>query len=248
MSLSGASGNTFISSTTVYINAQAGRSGSFQAAATSTDNDSGILKLNFPALSGFTSGGGDVSETLTNNNSCGAAGSGGPYTSPTTILGTNNAAITVGYCYRYTLTGTDNVGNTTSVSTTVKVPFAGIDWTNISTSNNKTVSCNYTTITAVSCSVSGVGSGGTFTAAVELIDANHNPVSNTTGSSITVTESTSGQGSSTGPTSVTIAQNAAASASTFTLTLSNGSGKTATITASITVNGTIYTVNCQVST
>ncbi len=344
VSLSGASGNTFISSTTVYINAQAGRSGSFQAAATSTDNDSGILKLNFPALSGFTSGGGDVSsspyssgtyswsgavaasgsqtvtatnnanltssgsftvtpdtsnptggaltvngtaatgagssstttnpnfainsrtdytdsgsglasstltvqsETLTNNNSCGAAGSGGPYTSPTTILGTNNAAITVGYCYRYTLTGTDNVGNTTSVSTTVKVPFAGIDWTNISTSNNKTVSCNYTTITAVSCSVSGVGSGGTFTAAVELIDANHNPVSNTTGSSITVTESTSGQGSSTGPTSVTIAQNAAASASTFTLTLSNGSGKTATITASITVNGTIYTVNCQVST
>ena len=60
---------------------------------------------------------------------CGAAGSGGPYTSPTTIAGTTNPAITVGYCYLYTLTGRDNVGNAASVSTLVKVPFAGIDWT-----------------------------------------------------------------------------------------------------------------------
>src|SRR5947207_9627035 len=52
-----------------------------------------------------------------------------------------------------------------------KVEFAGIDWTNITTTNNKTVNCTYTTITAVTCAVSGVGSGGTFTAAVELIDA-----------------------------------------------------------------------------
>jgi hypothetical protein len=342
VSLSGASGNTYVSGTTVYINAQAGKSGSFQAAATSTDGDSGILKINFPTLTGFSSGGGDStsspfqttynwsgavgasgsqtvtahnnasltntgsftvtpdtsnptggaltvngttatgggssssttnpnfsigsrtnysdggsglasstltvqSETLTSNSTCGSAGSGGPYTSATTISGTSNPAITVGYCYLYTLTGTDNVGNTISISTTVKVPFAGIDWTNITTSNNKTVSCNYTTITAVTCSVSGVGSGGTFTAAVELIDANHNPVNNTTGSSITATGAFSGQGSSS-PASVTIAQNASSSSATFTLTLNNGSGKTATITASITVNGVTYTVNCQVST
>jgi hypothetical protein len=341
VSLSSASGNTFVSGTTVYINAQAGKSGSFQAAATSTDNDSGILKLNFPTLTGFSSGGGDTSSspfqttynwtgavgatgsqtitsynnanltntasftvtpdttnptggaltvngtnatgagststtsnpgfaintrtdytdggsglasstltvrsaTLTSNTTCGAAGSGGPYTSATTISGTTNPTITVGYCYLYTLTGTDKVGNATSISTLVKVPFAGIDWTNISTSNNKTVSCTYTTITAVTCSVSGVGSGGTFTAAVELIDANRSPVNNTTGSAITVSQTTTGQGSST-PASVTLAQNGAASA-TFTLTLNNGAGKTATITASITVNGVTYTVNCQVST
>jgi hypothetical protein len=184
---------------------------------------------------------------LTSNSTCGAAGSGGPYTTATTISGTSNPAITVGYCYVYTLTGTDNVGNATRISTTVKVPFAGIDWTNITTSNNKTVSCNYTTITAVTCSVSGVGSGGTFTAAVELIDANHNPVNNTTGSSITANGAFSGQGSSS-PASVTIAQNASSSSATFTLTLNNGSSKTATITASITVNGVTYTVNCQVST
>ncbi len=340
VTLSSASGNTFVSGTTVYINAQAGKSGSFQAAATSTDADSGILKLNFPTLTGFTSGGGDTSSspyqttynwsgavaasgnqtitssnnssltntntftvtpdttnptsgaltvnatnatgagststtsnpnfaigtrtnytdggsglasstltirsaTLTSNNTCGAAGSGGPYTSATTIVGTTNPAITVGYCYVYTLTGTDNVGNATSVSTTVKVTFAGIDWTSISTTNNKTVTCIYTTITAVTCTVSGVGNGGTFTAAVELIDANHNPLSNTTGSAITVSQTTTGQGTG-APASVTLAQNGAASG-TFTLTLSNGLNKTATIVASITVNGVTYTVNCVVS-
>jgi hypothetical protein len=184
------------------------------------------------------------STTLTNNSTCGAAGSGGPYTSATTISGTSNPAITVGYCYVYTLTGTDNVGNATSVSTTVKVTFAGITWTNI-TANNQTVNCNYTTITAVTCTVSGVGNGGTFTATVQLIDANRNPVNNTTGSVVTVSQTTTGQGSST-PASVTLAQNGAASG-TFTLTLNNGASKTATITASITVNGVTYTVNCAVT-
>ena len=343
VSLSGATGNSFISGTTVYINAQAGRSGSFQASATGTDGDSGILKLNFPALSGFSSGGGDdtsspyssgtynwsgavgasgaqtvtatnnasltstssftvtpdtsnpsggaltvnataassggsnsttsdptfaissrsdyadsgsglgsstltvQSETLTSNSTCGAAGSGGPYTSLTTITGTSNPSITVGYCYRYVLTGTDNVGNTVSISTTVQVPFAGIDWTSITTSNNRTVSCNYSTITAVTCSVAGVGNGGTFTANVRLIDANRNTVANTTGSSITVGQTTTGQGSGS-PASTAIAQSATSSTAAFTLTLGNGSNKTATITASITVNSVTYTVNCQVTT
>jgi hypothetical protein len=342
VSLSSASGNTYLSGTTVYLNAQAGKSGSFQASATSTDSDSGILKLNFPSLSGFSGGGGDVSsspyqtsyswsgavsasgsqtvtaydnagltstasftvtadtstptggaltvngtaasgagttsttsnpnftigtrtdytdsgsglasssltiqsETLTNNATCGAAGSGGPYPSATTISGTTNPAITVGYCYLYKLTGTDNVGNAVSISTTVKVPFAGIDWTSITTSNNRTVNCNYTTITAVTCTVSGVGSGGTFTANVRLIDANHNTVSNTTGSTITVSQTTTGQGIG-APASTTLAQGASSSAGAFTVTLSNGGSKTATITASITVNGATYTVNCQVST
>jgi hypothetical protein len=125
------------------------------------------------------------------------------------------------------------------------VTFAGIDWTNV-TANNQSVSCSYTTITAVTCAVSGVGNGGTFAAAVELIDANHNPVTNTTGSPITISQTTTGQGSS-APTSVTLAQNGNASG-TLTLTLNNGASKTATITASITVNGVTYTVNCQVST
>jgi hypothetical protein len=339
VSLSNASGDTYVNGATVYINAQAGKSGTFRAAATTTDGDSGILKVNLPALTGFTSGGGDVSsspfqttyswsgavgasgsqtvtasnnasltstgsftvtsdtaaptgglltvngtvatsggsnsttsnpnftilrtdysdggsglasstltvqsETLTTNSTCGAAGSGGPYTSPTTITGTTNAAITVGYCYLYTLTGTDNVGNAVSIKTTVKVPFAGITWTAVSTGNNQTVNCVYTVPTAVTCTVSGVGSGGTFNAKVMLMDANQNAVSNTTGSSITVTASkTSG---TLAPTSSTIATNASTTSSQFTLTLPSGTNKTATVTASITVGGTTYTVNCVVS-
>ena len=58
--VSAATGSTFISGSTVFINAQAGKSGGFQAAAMTTDAQSGILKVDFPALSGFTSGGGDV--------------------------------------------------------------------------------------------------------------------------------------------------------------------------------------------
>ena len=148
----------------------------------------------------------------------------------------------MGYCYLYTLTGTDNVGNAASVSTLVKVPFAGIDWT--ATSSAPT--CTYTVITAVTCTVGGIANGGTWTAKVMLIDANHAAVSNTTGSTITVTQVTAGQGTG-APASVTIAQNASASAATFTVTLNNGNNKTATITATIVVNGVTYTVNCAVS-
>jgi hypothetical protein len=60
------------------------------------------------------------SETLIAS-ACGAAGSGGPYTTATTITGTTNPAITAGFCYLYTLTGTDNLGNASSIKTTVSV-------------------------------------------------------------------------------------------------------------------------------
>jgi hypothetical protein len=60
------------------------------------------------------------SATLTAG-TCGAAGSGGPYTTAATITGTTNPAITAGFCYVYKLTGTDNVGNATSITTTVTV-------------------------------------------------------------------------------------------------------------------------------
>jgi hypothetical protein len=125
----------------------------------------------------------------------------------------------------------------------VKVPFAGIDWT----ATSKAPTCTYTVITAVTCTVAGVGNGGTWTAKVMLIDATHAAVSNTTGSTITVTQVTAGAGTG-APASVTIAQNASASAGTFTVSLSNGGNRTATITATIVVNGVNYTVTCAVST
>jgi hypothetical protein len=60
------------------------------------------------------------SETLSGTGVCSAAGSGGPFTTATTITGTTQpSGILAGYCYLYTLTGTDNVGNVTAVRTTV---------------------------------------------------------------------------------------------------------------------------------
>ena len=219
--LSAATGNTFISGTTVFINPQTGKSGGFTVTSNPTDNDSGIRNVIFPALIGFTSGGGTISsspftttyawsgagatasgsQTVTANNNaslsntssftvtpdttgptagavtvagvaatsggasatvnnstnannlftitgrtdynadagsgvassvltvqsetlsgstCGALGSGGPFTSPTTITGTTQpSGILAGFCYVYTLTGTDNVGNTSTITTTV---------------------------------------------------------------------------------------------------------------------------------
>ena len=48
-------------------------------------------------------------------NSCSA------YGAPATIIGTTSQTVASGHCYLLTLTGTDNVGNAATVSTTVKV-------------------------------------------------------------------------------------------------------------------------------
>src|SRR5262249_22244693 len=71
------------------------------------------------------------SASLTNN-TCGT------YASPTTITGTTSQTVASGNCYELTLTGTDNVGNATSVKTTVKVDTtaptapAGFNFTGLS--------------------------------------------------------------------------------------------------------------------
>lgn len=68
------------------------------------------------------------SATLTHG-TCGALGSGGPFTSPTTVTGTTQpAGILIAFCYRYVLTGTDNVGNTASISTTVRANPEHLYW------------------------------------------------------------------------------------------------------------------------
>ncbi len=212
-------GDTAITGATVYINPQAGHSGGFQVQAVATDTGSGIAKVAFPALSGFTSGGGDdllspylatyawgpaatasgaqavtatsnagaqsaassfnvVPDTtdpaggaLTVNSTPATAGGatttvntttipintrtdfteatgpaaagllsstlvrdqaplvagvcGSTWTTATTLVGTpaQNAfsGIASGNCYRYTLTGTDRVGNAAAISTIVRV-------------------------------------------------------------------------------------------------------------------------------
>ena len=66
-----------------------------------------------------------VQSTSYNGTSCGAAGSGGPFLSATTIAGTTQpGGILGGFCYIYVLTGTDNVGNSSSLNLTVTVTQA----------------------------------------------------------------------------------------------------------------------------
>jgi hypothetical protein len=124
----------------------AGAASNFTVTADSTAPGSGAFTVNsVPASAGgstssssatnFTitgrtdytdAGSGLASSVLTvqsatyNGTTCGAAGSGGPFTSATTISGTTQPnGILSGFCYIYTLTGTDNVGNTSTVSSTV---------------------------------------------------------------------------------------------------------------------------------
>ena len=212
LTLSGASGSTFLAGTTAYTNPQSGNSGGFTVAASTSDSSSGIKEVVFPALSGFSSGGGVNEPSLPeqlqldrfrrarirrtdrhgdqqrrhqrqlqlqcgarysaptggalNINATAASSSGstsynitggypiairtdfseaqsasqsglrsstltvaaaslagnvcGTFGSPTTIAGSPSQSEPSG-CYRYTLTGVDNVGNQTSVSTTVIV-------------------------------------------------------------------------------------------------------------------------------
>jgi hypothetical protein len=90
LTLSGPTGaNTYVSGATVFINPQAGNSGSFQVAATSSDLDSGIQKVNFPALTGFASGSGDDSSSpfATTYSWSGAVGASGAQT----VMATNGA-------------------------------------------------------------------------------------------------------------------------------------------------------------
>ncbi len=243
LTLSGATGNTYTSGSTVFVNPQVGRSGSFSVSATTTDADSGILSVTFPSLTGFSSGGGSDSTSpfssgtyswsgvvgatgaklvtatdnasatanssftvtpdttgptgspsaasltvngvaatgggatsttsstsfaitnrndynsdagsglassvltiqsgkLVDNATCGAPGSGGPYVTAQTLLGTTNPAITAGFCYLYTLIGTDNVGNTSTLRITVMVtaPVVSTTATSIAAGGSVTVS------------------------------------------------------------------------------------------------------------
>ena len=100
-------------------------------AATTVGSTSSSTSTSFAINSrtDYTDGGsGLASSTLTaqsesfNGTTCGAPGSGGPFTSPTTIAGTTQpGGVTRGFCYLYTLTGTDKAGNTAAISTTVSV-------------------------------------------------------------------------------------------------------------------------------
>ena len=128
-----AAGNTgstslsFVNDTTAPAAGALTVNGTAASAAGSTSALTNSTSFTIGARTDYTDGGSALkssvltvqSESLSGS-TCGALGSGGPFTAATTITGTTQpSGIQAGVCYVYTLTGTDNVGNVASVRTTV---------------------------------------------------------------------------------------------------------------------------------
>jgi len=337
LTLSAATGNTYISGSVVYINAQAGRSGGFQVAATSTDADSGIDKVNFPVLTGFATGDGDDTSspfattyawaggvsasgtnTVTSTNAVAgtatstfsvtpdtvgpatgslavngsatasvtstgsfsisrtdytdagsglassvltretatlsssdaiAAGTCGTYGTASVLVGQPAQTVTGPSCYRYTLTGTDQVGNISTTSTVVKVDTTAPSAPTLTLSG--ATGNTYTTGSAVFISALA-GKSGSFQIAATSTDADSGiekvnfPVltgfasgdGDDTSSPFATTYAWSGAVGATGTKTVTSTNTViAAATSTFTIT----SDPTAPSTGALTVNGSAST-------
>src|SRR6202041_2523130 len=92
------------------------------ASAAGTSSSASNTTIAIGTRTAYTdSGSGLLSSTLTvqsetlSGSTCGTPGSGGSYSTPTTITGTTVPAITAGFCYLFTLAGSDEVGNTAAI-------------------------------------------------------------------------------------------------------------------------------------
>jgi hypothetical protein len=118
---------TFVNDTTAPASGAVTINGTTATAGGSTSSVTNSTSFSIGSRTDYTDGGSGLrssqltvqSESLFGS-TCGALGSGGPFTAATTVTGTTQpSGIQAGYCYVYTLTGTDNVGNVASLSTTV---------------------------------------------------------------------------------------------------------------------------------
>jgi hypothetical protein len=118
---------TFVSDTTAPAGGALTVNGTAASSSGSTSQATNSTSFTIASRTDYTdSGSGLRSSVLTvqseslSGTTCSSLGSGGPFTSATTITGsTQPPGIVAGYCYVYTLTGTDNVGNVGSITTTV---------------------------------------------------------------------------------------------------------------------------------
>ncbi len=148
--------------------------------------------------------------------------------------------------YTLCLNASNGVGSTAKQTFTLTVqPFtiSGIYFTNITTTG--TQNCSSQTVSQnITCTDGTMGGTGTFTANVEMVNSSGTPITNTSGSAITVncSETTiSSPGGTVSPSSSTIANGSVTTASTFTLT-GLGAGWKGTMTCSVVVNSTTYTI------
>ena len=125
LTLSESSPLSYVSGTTLYYNAQGSNTAPFTVDGTSTDPQSGIQKLNFPAVSGMTGGGDDSSSpyqgsyTWTNTTSASGA---------QTVTATNGAGSTATSTFTVTKDVTAPTGQTADLAggpwyTTLSVPL-----------------------------------------------------------------------------------------------------------------------------
>jgi PKD repeat protein len=92
LTLSAASGSTFIAGTTAYTNPQSGASGAFTVSASTSDPLSSIKNVVFPALTGFSSGGGTLTSTPYQSTYT-WSGAGASASGTQTVTATNNAGV-----------------------------------------------------------------------------------------------------------------------------------------------------------
>jgi hypothetical protein len=113
--------STAPSSGALTVNGTAATAGGSTSSVTNSTNFSIGSRTDYTdAGSGLRSSVLTIQSESLSGSTCGALGSGGPFSSATTIGGTTQpSGIQAGYCYVYTLTGTDNVGNVALVRTTI---------------------------------------------------------------------------------------------------------------------------------
>jgi hypothetical protein len=154
LTLSAASGSTYISGTTAFTNPQSGRSGSFQVAASTSDAQSGILKVSFPTLAGFSAGGGDVSSSPYQT-SYSWSGAGASASGAQTVTATNNAALTSSASFTVTPDTTAPTGGALTVN---GVPATSVGSVSANTTGSFPIDLRTDYTEAASSSASGLAS------------------------------------------------------------------------------------------
>jgi hypothetical protein len=142
ITLSSATGNTYVSGTTAYVNPQAGKSGSFHVSAAASDATSGMKKVSFPVPSGFTGGGDDTASPFETTYTW--AGAAATASGAQTLTATDNATLTATSAFTVT-PDTTNPTISASAKKADNTAYTAGTWT------NQSVTVHYT------CADSGSG-------------------------------------------------------------------------------------------
>lgn len=221
------------------------------AAAPTVSVSGSTVNINFAAVS--TSGGVAASTYLVQGYSAAASGTVTSSFTCTRSSTTPNCtdAPGVGTTTYYTYTpklGTkwSGVESARSLAATVANGVAGIKWSGLVPDGGKTLNCNYSNLAAVTCTISGVGNKGGFTAAkVQLMDASQNAITNS-GSAITISVAKDSGSFNPASPSLSIANGASATGNSFDFTTANGN-VTGKVTATATIAGATYKVDVTVT-